>query len=223
MGIDTTFPRISLYSEMVPPQCKNCHYGQEEITVEAFGIQFPHSIHIVEQKLPCSKCHSNYQQHGETIISKKECLQCHHTQESVACEDCHTLQAQVYQGTVDFATEPMPDVMALEEVECRSCHGGEDSAVRRARGSDCAVCHDEEYGDELAKWQRSTQQTLALLNKVLSQDTTGVWYTDNKEVLEKVRRGIEEIEADRSLGAHNNELITETLQKYDEIIKGIVE
>jgi len=223
LGIDTTFPQISLYSEMVPPQCKNCHYGQEEITVEAFGIQFPHSIHIVEQRLPCSKCHSNYQQHGETIISKSECLQCHHTQESVACEDCHTLQAQVYQGTVAFASEPMPDVMALEEVECRSCHGGEESEVRRARGSDCIECHDEDYGVQLADWQRSTKQTLALLNQILSSDTTGAWYGKNKAVVDRVRTGIAQIQADRSLGAHNNELITETLQEYNEIIQGIVE
>ena len=223
IGVETTFPHVSLYSEMVPPQCKNCHYGQEEITVEAFGIQFPHNIHIVEQRLPCSKCHSNYQRHGETIISKSECLQCHHTQESVACEDCHTLQAQVYQGTVAFASEPTPDVMALEEVECRACHGGSDAAVRRAQGSDCAECHDEEYGEQLTEWQQSTKQALAALTKILSSDTTGIWYQENKALLDKVRTGIEQMEADRSLGAHNNELITETLQEYDELIKGIVE
>lgn len=223
LGVQEKFPDISVYSTMVPSQCKNCHYGQEEITVEAFGIQFPHSIHVAEQRLPCSKCHSNYQQHGETIISKSECLQCHHTQESVACIDCHTLQAQVYEGAVDFASEPLPDVMALEEVECRACHGGSEATVRKAKGSDCAECHDESYGDQLVEWQSATQQSLDALSQILSSDTTGAWYEKNKVVLDKVRTGVEQIKADRSWGAHNNELIMETLQEYDEILKGIVE
>ncbi|MFQ6612329.1 MAG: NapC/NirT family cytochrome c [Fidelibacterota bacterium] len=223
VGSDKKFPDMSVYSEMIPSQCKNCHYGQEEITVSAFGIQFPHSIHIVEQGLPCTKCHSNYQRHGETIISKRECLQCHHTQETVACEDCHSLQAQVYSGTVDFASAVQPDVMSTEEVECRSCHGGDESPVRKAMGVDCAQCHEESYVDLLDEWQSQTSQVLSELTMNLSNDTSAVLYAKNKEVLDQIRYGVDRITADRSLGAHNIALITGKLQEYREIIQRMLE
>jgi hypothetical protein len=212
---------MSVYSEMVPSQCKNCHYGQETVTVEAFGIQFQHSIHIVEQKLPCSKCHSDYQQHGETIISKEECLQCHHSQDVVSCEDCHRLQAQVYNGKIAFLPDAQPDVMAAEDIECRACHGG-DEIIRKAGGSDCTECHDKSYAELLKESQQKTESALADLTRLLSSEIPDSSYQKNKEQLELIRAGISQIKADRSQGMHNLELVTETLNSGREILEEIL-
>ncbi len=212
---------ISIYSTLVPSECKNCHYGMEEITVGVFDIQFSHNIHIIEQELPCSQCHSNIKQHGETIITQGDCLNCHHTQEIVACEHCHTLQAAIYSGAVDFAQDTEPDIMADEDVECRECHEGGDSIIRKASAESCQNCHDEEYGDMLIEWQAETSQLLnEIETKLLNVNRDALTAQFDSE-LQHIDEAIFQIKSDKSGGAHNIELITETLNEFIVVINEI--
>ena len=218
---EADIPDISIYSTLVPSECKNCHYGMEEITVEAFDIQFSHNIHIIDQKLPCSKCHSNIKEHGETIISKSDCLNCHHTQEIVSCEHCHSLQAAIYSGAVDFTDASEPDIMADEGVECRDCHEGGDSIIRKANIQSCQNCHDEEYGDILNEWQDESLQLINDIDAKLLRINHDALSPQHEQELLRINEALLMIKTDKSNGAHNIELITGTLKKFGVIIDEI--
>jgi len=59
--------------------CMNCHYGVETMVVQRAGRDFPHSPHVLEQKLACTTCHSNEVKHGSMILDAAACNKCHHT------------------------------------------------------------------------------------------------------------------------------------------------
>ncbi len=208
---DRELPDISIYSTLVPSECKNCHYGMEEISVVAFGIQFSHDIHIIDQKLPCSKCHSNIKEHGETIISKNDCLSCHHTQEAVTCEQCHGLQASIYSGEIEFARDEA-DIMYEAEITCQDCHHDDESEVVRNNVEACEACHDEDYAEILAGWQEDTQNLLDQVGEKLNRPRSA----GNAELnIGHIRQVFEKIQADNSRGAHNIEAITRILEEMD--------
>ncbi len=216
-------PDMSVYSRLVPSECKNCHYGQEEIDVETFGIIFSHDIHIEKNRLQCSKCHSNIRRHGETVITKSECLQCHHSQTKVQCETCHTLQAQIYSGTVEFASEAMPDIMYEEGVECFSCHGGTERPVEKATKEKCENCHDSDYKELFLEWQEETVKSIQGISEKLLSLQDQILTDDDRLMIDRISSGLNKIEQDKSKGVHNIELISETLNEYSEFIESIEE
>jgi len=215
---DIKLPDLSIYSRQVPSECKNCHYGQENLTVSAFNIDFSHNIHIVNQNLPCAKCHSNIHEHGETIITKSECLTCHHTQESVSCEKCHSLQSSFYSGNISFIPESSEDIMYTEGVECGDCHTGEDSQVKKATPEACFSCHDEEYGEILMSWKSETAQRLQLLDGKILQVKKQNLTEKNQEIVLNMELNLDLIKEDKSLGVHNFELINEILKNYENLL-----
>ncbi|MEE9167302.1 MAG: cytochrome c3 family protein [Candidatus Neomarinimicrobiota bacterium] len=218
IGSTSAIPEIAVYSELVPSECKNCHYGQEEIDVATFGITFSHSIHIERNRLLCSKCHSNMRQHGELVIRRDECLSCHHSQDEVSCEKCHNIQSKIYSGSVDFATEAMPDFMYEAGVECRGCHEGTQGQVERVGADKCADCHDSEYKELLIEWQEATARSMEEVSGKMSGLPFDRLSVDDRKKIERVRQALQKIEKDRSGGAHNIQLIEETLLAYKEFL-----
>ncbi|MFQ6613413.1 MAG: cytochrome c3 family protein [Fidelibacterota bacterium] len=211
LGIEQCAPDLSVYSELVPSECVNCHYGQEQVIVNAFGITFSHDIHINTNKLPCSKCHSNREEHGQTIITRAECLNCHHTQEKVSCEYCHQTQAGFYQGTVNLTGDAEPDFMAQGEVDCLDCHSGEaEEPVIRPTGETCQNCHDEEYGDILAEWQDEVRSKIDQLTRLIDANNESL----PAEEMAAIQDGLAKIKADGSQGVHNSEEIRNALNQY---------
>lgn len=211
---DLQLPDISIYSKQVPSECKNCHYGQEEFSVSAFGTNFSHNTHIVNQKLPCTKCHSNVQTHGETIITKNECLTCHHTQEIIDCEKCHELQASIYSGNISFISESSEGVMYGEGIECRDCHAGGDAQIRKANPETCINCHDEEYGDILINWKKDTAELMQSLDEKIFQLQKQGLTENNLTIVLNLKTNLELLKEDKSLGVHNFELINKILKNY---------
>lgn len=215
---DHRLPEVSFESPMVPSECKNCHYGQEEIDVTAFGINFSHNVHIVKNRLPCAQCHSNMRRHGELTMARSDCLSCHHAPEVEDCERCHVIQSQIYAGSTTLAATVQPDVMYAQEVDCRACHENDDGIIREGKGESCTLCHAEDYGDLLVDWQDETRRLISEISTSLSLvDYEGLSRGDRKMV-DRVRSGLKVIRSDKSFGAHNIELIGTTLRHYREIL-----
>ncbi|MFC1785083.1 cytochrome c3 family protein [Candidatus Neomarinimicrobiota bacterium] len=220
---DTVLPSLELYNSVIPSDCQNCHYGQEGIEIKAYGVTFSHSIHIEKNHLSCSNCHSNLNRHGETIMKRSQCLDCHHSQEEADCEKCHQMQAHIYDGTIEISEAILPDIMFESDVECKDCHEDYNGVVSRAQARNCSNCHEEEYDDLVEEWQERTKTKISAVKNSLSN----IDYNDINEVsrqkINLVRYGIEKIENDKSLGVHNIELITNLLNRYQNIIGGILD
>ncbi|MCP4213223.1 MAG: hypothetical protein GY765_01145, partial [bacterium] len=123
-----TLPSFQMDSAIVPGKCSNCHIGIARNVTEAFGWRFPHYIHLENQKLDCAHCHSNEKIHGELIISKKQCMDCHHDQNKIkdletACKKCHSTQHNIYFSNIPFSTLKTPNVMG-PDTACLDCHNG---------------------------------------------------------------------------------------------------
>jgi len=216
LNIENCAPDISVYSQLVPSECVNCHYGQEKVIVNAFGITFSHDIHINTNKIPCSKCHSNRENHGQTIITRAECLNCHHTQHKVSCEYCHSTQAGFYEGTIDLTGDATQDLMAEGDVDCLGCHEGEENdPVIRPTGETCVNCHEEGYDEYLSEWQDEVRGNLETIEQLLK--TRGGSLTTSQ--LNTIQNGVKTIREDGSMGAHNSEEIRSALDTYLQILE----
>jgi nitrate/TMAO reductase-like tetraheme cytochrome c subunit len=81
-------PELLASSKIVPSQCANCHTGIEERSVYVFQMQFNHERHIVSAGLKCNRCHSNQRKHGELVVNRQDCMNCHHQVKD--CGNCHS-------------------------------------------------------------------------------------------------------------------------------------
>ncbi|MFQ6616546.1 MAG: hypothetical protein ACE5HZ_07230, partial [Fidelibacterota bacterium] len=170
----------------------------------------------------CSQCHSNMRTHGELVITRNECLSCHHTQEGIECARCHGIQASVFEGTAGFAVESEPDVMYEAGLECLSCHTGTRQSVEKATARTCSECHDLDYEDLLVDWQTEITQ---LIDTVSGRLTTvqGLDLSEKDRALaDRVASGLEKIRHDGSQGAHNLGLVEQTLSHYSAVLDSLL-
>ena len=214
-------PEIDISSRLVPSECKNCHYGLEDAQVKAFGIQFRHDIHIEKNQIKCSKCHSNVSQHGETIISKDQCLNCHHTQEKRGCDYCHEIQEQIYSATIPQIEFDIEDFMYSAGVECNECHMP-DGDFERPDESICSNCHDEEYEDIMLDRQANIKASILDLDKKLNILNNTNLSEAEQLTVQLVTTGLEIINQDKSFGVHNLELIGTMIHEYSRLLNGIL-
>ena len=125
-----------------------CHNRLATHGVEFFEemeIDFDHDAH---EHISCTRCHSALK-HKEQVISKTECMNCHHTEEGrefgVACEDCHSAEFALYTGRLRLAgVDIEPDVMAESDVSCLDCHhvSAQGETLQAILGR-CNDCHEE--------------------------------------------------------------------------------
>ncbi len=208
MGSRASLPSLKPYGKRIPGACRNCHYGQEGIKVNAFGIDFSHDIHINKNRLSCFKCHSNRQRHGEVIISREGCLSCHHTQSKVTCQRCHTTQTELYEGKLAWFAGAQANPMAEEEVACEDCHLDEEEKVMRPTTETCSNCHDEEsYGTDMLALQGQVQNKLLALEQRLKTSKTL-----SPPQRRKLQRILDFLVKDGSNGVHNPD-VTKSLLK----------
>jgi len=199
-------PEIDVSSQVLPSECKNCHYGLEDTIVDAFGIQFRHDIHIESNQIECSKCHSNLSKHGETIITKDQCLNCHHTQDKRGCDFCHEIQGQIYSGEIPGIEFGIPDFMYEVGVECSECHMP-DGYFERPDESICSNCHDIEYEEIMVDRQIGIKTSITDLetdlNKLSDKNLSEL------QVLEvnQITNYLKILKQDKSFGVHNLELV----------------
>lgn len=201
VGAAEKLPAFEKETNIVPGECSGCHTGIEQKVTTAFGWKFSHFIHLKGQALSCTRCHSNAGKHGELVISKQGCMDCHHG--TIAggklpeCKNCHGTQNAVYFSQVAFSTLKVPNPMS-GGVACVDCHKDEKNRLLRPGKTVCSKCHEKDYEAMFDEWQTGGLEFL----KQLREKVTG----------EKLGKGdhaydvLMFLEKDGSKGIHNPEL-----------------
>lgn len=143
--------------------CRTCHSAMpfpESLPFER--MNFPHSIHADALDLDCSKCHSS-EHHRLRIITKEECMKCHHQEAEIACSHCHYEQNALYTGNFpELGIKGKPDPMSAGGVGCKDCHNLASGKNARADvPAQCEACHDPSYGKMLSGWLNRQDALLA--------------------------------------------------------------
>ena len=201
-------------------ECMNCHYGVETMIVQRKGGDFPHSPHVLGQKLACTKCHSNEIKHGQLALSKVGCNECHHKAEAgkiPSCVGCHELQSSIYSGDAIWGTEAFPDPMFEGGLSCQDCHTQEKGVVLRPTGETCMGCHEPGYEKVLEGWKSKFSGDLTLVDSLLHLCRN----IDLPAVVE-VRRRMDHIRQDHSNGVHNHAMLDDILTKDASWLKGFI-
>ncbi len=154
--VNNTYKAVKLAPPLGCTQlCHSCVECIDEEAVSFGSVSFPHQIHVEDQEMECTQCHTPYEKHGQTLI--QGCSECHHGEGegAVKCEDCHTQTATLYKGLMSPDGKKHPDIMA-KQVSCEECHvqvkKGDETTIKGVMKA-CVDCHDEKkYGDMLKGW-----------------------------------------------------------------------
>ncbi len=212
---------FQIVSSEIPTLCANCHTGIEEIDKEIFGLRFPHKNHLLEQKIDCSRCHSNVRTHGEFIATKKSCASCHHEDSSADCGSCHRLQQTFYAGGGWEGGDIPKDIMAEAEVECVDCHLSKTNKIFRSDKEKCADCHDEDYAEMHTEWQSSIRDLISSLTDFLNVKKKQKLSLQKSRDLQNIEKILRQIKLDGSIGIHNYMFIEETLINLKKTLESI--
>jgi nitrate/TMAO reductase-like tetraheme cytochrome c subunit len=208
VGSTKKLPYFEPVSSIVPGECSNCHVGLEQKDTAVFGWRFSHLVHLKDQKLVCQQCHSHEEKHGQLIIGKQDCMNCHHKDiaagKAPECKNCHETQHAVYFSELAFSTFKIPNVMA-NDVSCQDCHQDEQKKLLRPGKAICSNCHEKDYEDMFDQWQTSSRELLDRLREKVKKETlrAGAPAYDLLVLLEK----------DGSKGIHNPELYEKLIEE----------
>ncbi|MCS7198532.1 MAG: cytochrome c3 family protein [Candidatus Bipolaricaulota bacterium] len=175
-------------------KCFSCHVERPE------GYDKPeliHRTHVTKEHFKCTDCHTRLE-HGKFELAQAlapECTTCHGGR--------HTVQEQIYIGTGGLGVEPMPDPMFLSGVVCAGCHQS-----RMAPSQACVTCHGAGYDRLMRQWQKFVSHKLSELREQLAQ----LEPTHSPKLYEEIRKNLELIEEDRSLGVHNIHYVSALLR-----------
>jgi hypothetical protein len=176
------------------------YFGEMELT-------FPHKKHIEDVEIDCTACHSP-DNHKMRIVSKGECMSCHHGGENMECGDCHGSQAALYRGTFKIeGVQVEGDPMYEGGIECMGCHdlSGKTPQTIVEIQKKCAECHeDEEYGKMALQWEK---ELLSIENRVT---------VDMEDASNRIRRM-------KRLGRETESMerkLEETRKIYNHVTKG---
>jgi hypothetical protein len=211
----------TLLNRETPNACLTCHAGIEEITRQAFGLQFSHRKHAVAQKLACVTCHSNVRRHGELTATKASCAPCHHRESKRSCGDCHALQKTMYEGGALGETKVPKDMMAEAGASCTDCHLDKAKAVVRPDGGACVACHDEKYRATFTEWQDGVRGRAEEIRSALHALYKGPLTDAQKAEVRKIEEALQTIDLDGSSGVHNYLFIDDYLTRLSGAIKSL--
>ena len=177
--------------KLVPSDCANCHYGIEQTRASVYDLKFRHDQHL-NQGVTCTKCHSNLRRHGELLLSRGECLNCHHSQEKQACSTCHREQQELLSGQTPFF-QAEEDLMWQADIRCPDCHLVATGIIRKTPDL-CADCHDDSYPEMVMDWRADINSLVEQLPK-------------------KYAEQIEWLNSEGSLGGHNPQAVIDHLEQ----------
>jgi hypothetical protein len=208
--------------QVVPGECAACHEGIESEDIRTSdGLAFNHGAHLAEDSLSCRNCHSNMRRHGELVMPRQSCLNCHHEEMALSrgaeCSTCHQTQVEVFTGTALDAD--MPDIMAEAGLECSQCHMDDDGHIARPQGTVCESCHGEGYKDILDTWKSDTADLLAQLEQLIVRAEE---MDQQSTQLSRARRIREVITDDGSMGVHNSALVAQYLAEAIDSLEEIL-
>jgi len=202
-------PRYERETRVVPGECSNCHAGVEHLETTIFGWKYSHAIHLKQQGLTCQRCHSHERKHGQLIIEKQDCMNCHHKEvkqidKPEGCKVCHETQNAVYYSQLTFSTLKTPNVMA-SSVACLDCHRDEKNNLYRPGKAVCSRCHEPDYREMFVEWENTSLEWLKQLREKVKKNNLrpGNLAYDTLMLLEK----------DGSKGIHNPELYEKLIEE----------
>ncbi len=213
-------PMLAASSTLVPSECANCHTGIEERKVYVYELSFLHEDHLARAGLKCGVCHSNQRQHGELIVSKNDCMSCHHSKPN--CDNCHKLQADLFNGQAGYIGINQPNIMKEADLECVSCHL-EDGKVSRPTGAKCVECHGAGYDDMETEWKLTVKSSIENLEMLLKNISHTGLTADDKKSVEDAENFIRLMKTDGSWGVHNETEIISALDELENKIKAVAD
>ena len=134
-----------------------CHQrvrAPAKVFFKEMEVDFPHALHVQDVGIGCTKCHSP-EKHKMRIVTRSECMACHHESKDIDCGHCHKAQKALYEGKIKaYGVVPKADVMAQADTKCVECHdlkkGTQTVLTVKAR---CEGCHSAKYGAMLLGWK----------------------------------------------------------------------
>jgi hypothetical protein len=154
------------------------------------------------------------------IVTKSECMTCHHESRDIDCAHCHKAQQALYEGKVKaYGVTAAPDVMAAADTKCIECHdlkkGTQTVLTVKAK---CEGCHDAKYGKMLLDWkQEITKQENAIAvaleeakEYVARTKKSGKSVSQEETLLQQAETNYQAVSAGR--GTHNYKLSREMLR-----------
>ena len=210
IGSSVKLPIFQSSSEFIPNECYNCHSGIQEISKKIFDMNFSHNQHIAKEKLPCSQCHSNQNKHGELIVSKQTCNNCHHASGKTndACARCHSFQAQVFNGSYQNLNQP--DVMKQNGVGCIDCHVNADKLFKPDNNI-CLKCHDKGYEQLMTDWRNDIKSLIVAANSLINELKGTGLNTDQQNEVNDIKKLVNQISSYPSIYVHNYDLVSSLL------------
>lgn len=204
-----------------------CHHivkPPERVTFER--IDFPHKMHVEEVGLECTVCHSP-DKHGLRVITKSECMNCHHGQQDLACSTCHVEQQELYTGKIkELHVQGDADVMAQAEVGCDGCHDvSQTGEVLTLVAEACVNCHEEGYDEMVREWHNDLQDEMAEVTalvtkaneKIRSGEISGKAAVELRKRIRKAQGLLRFL--DKAKPAHNRALSEDLLSKAKESLQ----
>jgi hypothetical protein len=218
IGSSKSLPEFRSSEEFIPNECYSCHSGIQEISRKKFDMDFSHNKHIIKEKIACIKCHSNSKKHGELILDKQGCNNCHHAKgkNNDACENCHNFQSNIYRGT--FLNANKPDIMKEGGVGCIDCHIVSDK-VYKPDNKICIKCHEQGYDEQMIDWKKDVNKLIIEANSLIEKTANKELDGDAKAEINEIRKLVEQINSYPSIYVHNYDLVSSVLSDKIKILK----
>lgn len=206
-----------------------CHHIEKPSDVVSFErIEFPHTLHTEGIGLPCTQCHSP-DKHKMRVITRSECMNCHHEQQDIECRTCHPYQHELFTGNVpEIGVQDQPDVMAAAGLECSSCHDlSQTGEVLSLVSQMCLACHEEGYDKMAIDWHNEFLQKMAeataLLAEARKRIETGEISQDSARTLQQKLQWAENVlnVLEKAKPAHNPMLAEDLLAQLNQALAPI--
>ncbi len=211
-ALDKIGSRSTLQVKVANPKeigkCYSCHAGIEDISRRIYGYIFSHNVHIVQQKLKCTTCHSNKKVHGQLIIDRNSCNSCHHDNNKAACKTCHQDEYEVFSGKIFNSGEP--DIMFQNDVACADCHKPNGKVVKPSDDI-CMTCHDESYVNMAVNWKQEVRKKIIDIRSLITSLKKADKYNND---VRQIERKLEKLESGAAGGLHNHELTLSLLDQF---------
>ena len=158
-----------------------CHVNHMAYRTQFQDEVFWHKTHSPDNGLECHQCHNGdpveQKTHGNLIIQKQDCWNCHHKEAPVIlnlsltkgekgrifgennCLKCHADVKNYINGNVQNRDTIVPDWMS-RAVSCTECHKREppEASFKPVRER-CTECHNPDYGLLYDAWKEILKST----------------------------------------------------------------
>lgn len=197
--------------------CYACHFDYERLS-KYDNTTLLHEVHVSEHKIECIQCHLQIQHKIQKLSVERglDCATCH--------MNTHMEQLTLFIGQDVDGIKGIPNPMYKAGLNCASCHIFHEELIGQAevhvaKPKSCETCHGKGYARLLQMWEKSADQKLQLVRRVLKQfetrmnDNPGV--NNHKRVqqyIDLAKEGIHLVEVGKAIHnvTYSNKILKET-------------